>query len=77
MFIRVHPWLIFTVNSLEPAQKLKAKFGDLISEPSEFRGEITVKLADAEQIIAVCEFCKKQLGFDYLVDASSVDNYGR
>ena len=24
----------------------------------------------------VCEFAKKQLGFDYLVDISSVDNYG-
>jgi NADH-quinone oxidoreductase subunit C len=64
------------VTSLETAQKLKAKFGDLISEPTEFRGEITVKIADAEQIVAVCEFCKKQLGYDYLVDVSSLDNYG-
>jgi NADH-quinone oxidoreductase subunit C len=64
------------VTSLETAQKLKARFGDLISEPAEFRGEITVKVADAEQIVAVCEFCKKQLGFDYLVDVSSLDNYG-
>jgi NADH-quinone oxidoreductase subunit C len=64
------------VTSLETAQKLKAKFGDLISEPTEFRGEITVKVADAEQIVAVCEFAKKQLGFDYLVDVSSLDNYG-
>jgi len=64
------------VTSLETAQKLKARFGDLISEPTEFRGEITVKVADAEQIVAVCEFCKKQLGFDYLVDVSSLDNYG-
>ena len=50
--------------ALESAQKIKAKFGDLISEPTEFRGEITVKLADAEQITAVCEFVKKQLGFN-------------
>jgi NADH-quinone oxidoreductase subunit C len=64
------------VTSLETAQKLKAKFGDLISEPTEFRGEITVKVADAEQIVAICEFAKKQLGFDYLVDVSSLDNYG-
>ena len=62
--------------ALESAQKIKAKFGDLISEPAEFRGEITVKLADAEQITAVCEFVKKQLGFNYLVDISSLDNYG-
>ena len=64
------------MTSLEQAKKLKEKFGDLISEPTEFRGEITVKVADAEQIVAVCEFCKKQLGFDYLVDVSSLDNYG-
>jgi len=64
------------VPALESAQKIKAKFGDLISEPAEFRGEITVKLADAEQITAVCEFAKGQLGFDYLVDISSLDNYG-
>ena len=35
-----------------------------------------MKLADAEQITAVCEFAKGQLGFDYLVDISSLDNYG-
>jgi len=61
---------------LEPAQKLKARFGDLISEPAEFRGEITVKLADAERIAEVCGFAKTELGFNYLVDISSVDNYG-
>jgi NADH-quinone oxidoreductase subunit C len=64
------------VTALEQAQKLKAKFGDLLSEPTEFRGEITLKVADAEKIAIVCEFAKKQLGFDYLVDLSSVDNYG-
>ena len=64
------------MTALEQAQKLKAKFGDLISEPTEFRGEITVKIADAEQITVVCEFAKKQLNFDYLVDISSLDHYG-
>ena len=64
------------MSALESAQKIKAKFGDLISEPAEFRGEITLKIADAEQIAAVCDFAKGQLGFDYLVDISSVDNYG-
>jgi len=64
------------VSALESAQKIKAKFGDLISEPKEFRGEISVEVADAEQIAAVCEFAKRELGFNYLVDISSVDNYG-
>jgi NADH-quinone oxidoreductase subunit C len=64
------------VPALEFAQKIKAKFGDLISEPVEFRGEITIKLGDAERIVEVCKFARKELGFDYLVDVSSVDNYG-
>ena len=51
------------MSALESAQKIKAKFGDLISEPAEFRGEITVKLADAEKIAEVCGFAKKELGF--------------
>jgi NADH-quinone oxidoreductase subunit C len=64
------------MNSLEFAKKIKARFGDLISEPTEFRGEITLKIGDAERITEVCEFAKKELGFNYLVDISSIDNYG-
>jgi NADH-quinone oxidoreductase subunit C len=64
------------VSALESANKIKAKFGDLVAEPIEFRGEISLKISDAEQIFAVCNFSKRQLGFDYLVDISSVDNYG-
>ena len=61
---------------LEPASKLKAKFGDLISEPLEYRGEITVSVVNAQEIAVVCGFAKKQLGFNYLVDITSIDNYG-
>jgi len=63
------------VTALEQANQIKAKFGDLIAEPVEFRGEATLKIADAERIVEVCEFAKS-IGFDYLVDISSVDNYG-
>ena len=64
------------MSALESAQKLKAQFGGIISEPTEFRGELTVTVADAERMVEVCAFAKKELGFDYLVDISSVDNYG-
>ena len=64
------------MSALESANKIKAKFGDLVAEPTEFRGEISLKISDAEQIFEVCNFAKRQLGFDYLVDISSVDNYG-
>jgi NADH-quinone oxidoreductase subunit C len=64
------------VSALESANKIKAKFGDSIAEPTEFLGEISLKLADAEMIFDVCQFAKRSLGFDYLVDICSVDNYG-
>jgi NADH-quinone oxidoreductase subunit C len=64
------------MTAIELAQKLKAQFGELITEPAEFRAEITVALADAEKIAAVGAFAKNELGFDYLVDITSVDNYG-
>jgi NADH-quinone oxidoreductase subunit C len=58
------------------AQQLRAKFGELISEPAEFRGEVTVQVADAERIRDVCASAKESLGFDLLLDISSIDNYG-
>jgi len=64
------------MSALELAQKLKAQFGDLLSGPFEFRHESTFILHDAEKITDVCAFAKKELGFDYLVDISSVDNHG-
>jgi NADH-quinone oxidoreductase subunit C len=64
------------VSALEFANKIKAKFGDLISEPVQFRGEVSVNLSDAEKIHEVCRYAKNDLGFDYLVDISSLDNYG-
>ena len=64
------------MSVLELANKLKAKFGELVSEPTEFRGEVTLVIGDAVQIYEVCNFAKRQLGFDFLVDITSVDNYG-
>lgn len=64
------------MSAREFAQQLKARFGDCISEPAEFRAEITVQLSDPERIAEVCQFAKEIQGFDYLVDVSSVDNYG-
>jgi len=63
------------MTSLEAAKTIKAKFGELISEPVEFRREISLKIADPQRIAEVCGFAKS-IGFDYLVDVSSLDNYG-
>jgi NADH-quinone oxidoreductase subunit C len=64
------------VSALELARKLKGQFGELISEPIEFRGETTARVNDSERIVEVCRFAKEQLGRNYLVDISSIDNYG-
>jgi NADH-quinone oxidoreductase subunit C len=63
------------MTALEAANQLKAQFGDLISEPNEFRGEISLNIAGADKVAEVCGFAKR-MGFNYLVDISSVDNYG-
>ena len=64
------------MNATDLAKKLSEKFGGLLSGPTEFRGEISLTVADAERIVEICAFAKNELGFDYLVDVSSIDNYG-
>jgi NADH-quinone oxidoreductase subunit C len=64
------------VTASQRAQQLQARFGDLISAPTEFRNEWTLKVADVERMPEVCAVAKQELGFDYLVDISSLDNYG-
>ena len=56
----------------EQANRLRAQFSEVLSEPLEFRGEVTLKLSDANRIADVCGFAKRTLGFDYLVDIRSV-----
>jgi len=63
-------------GALELARKLKAKFTALVSEPVEFRGELSVTVSDAEAIEEVCRFARTELGYDFLVDITSIDNYG-
>ena len=64
------------MSALDFANQLKARFGELLSEPAEFRAEVTLRVADAERITEVCEFAKQSLGFNMLLDISSLDNYG-
>ena len=58
------------------AARLTEKFGALVGPPLEFRGEVSLQIADAGRIADVCQFAKVELGFDYLLDVSSLDNYG-
>ena len=58
------------------AQQIKDKFGKLISESVDFRGEFTLNLTDADKVVEVCEFAKHKLNFNYLIDISTLDHYG-
>jgi NADH-quinone oxidoreductase subunit C len=58
------------------ARKLVSQFSGSFAEPSEFRGEVSLDLLDSEQIAAVCQYAKSELGFNLLLDITSIDNYG-
>ena len=64
------------MSALAYAEKLATRFPGLLGAPVEFRGEVTVQVLDAERIVEVCEFAKKDLGYRFLTDLSGVDNYG-
>jgi NADH-quinone oxidoreductase subunit C len=54
---------------------LGESLGSKIQERIEFRGETTI-IIDRADIREVAKFCKEELSFDYLLDISSVDNFG-
>ncbi|PLX79020.1 MAG: NADH-quinone oxidoreductase subunit C [Desulfuromonas sp.] len=55
---------------------LKTEFADAVLDVVEFRGETTVTVKK-EQIVEVCTFLKKELGFNFLTDLCSVDYLGQ
>ena len=60
-------------------QELLASLGKLlgpkIQEKAEFRGETTFTISPGD-LREVAKFCKDELSFDYLLDITSVDNFG-
>lgn len=56
-------------------EKLRAEFGAAIGAAVEFRSSYSVKL-DAEHIVAVCRWLKRQVPFEMLSDLSGVDHLG-
>lgn len=54
---------------------IQDKFGEAILETIEFRGENTL-IIDKAQALEIFAYCRDELGFDYLVDISSVDHMG-
>jgi len=50
-------------------------FGSKILAKTEFRGETTFLIA-RQNVRELAQFCRDELCFDYLLDISSVDNFG-
>jgi len=54
---------------------LGKSFGEKIQNKIEFRGETTYMIA-ASDLREIAKFCRDELSFDYLIDITSIDNFG-
>ncbi len=54
---------------------LDKSFGEKIQHQTEFRGETTFTIA-ASDLREIAKFCCDKLSFDYLIDITSIDNFG-
>lgn len=63
------------MTTSDAAKMISDRFGDLVLGIKEFRGETGLDLKP-EAIRAVAEYARTGLGFDYLVDITSVDHFG-
>src|SRR5437660_3668374 len=50
-------------------------FGQKLQNKTEFRGETTYTIRPGD-LREVAKFCRDDLSFDYLIDITSIDNFG-
>ena len=50
-------------------------FGDKLQHKTEFRGETTYTILESH-LRDIANFCRDELSFDYLLDVTSIDNFG-
>ena len=65
-----------SMSALTYTEKLQRRFESLLTGPVEFRGEVSLTVAEPGRLAEVCAFAKAELGFDFIMDISSVDHYG-
>ena len=54
---------------------LETSFGNKLQHKTEFRGEITYTIGESD-LREIMKFCRDELSFDYLLDITSIDNFG-
>jgi NADH-quinone oxidoreductase subunit C len=59
----------------ELVDSLGKAFGEKIQAKTEFRGETTYTIA-ASDLREIAKFCRAELSSDYLLDITSIDNFG-
>jgi len=62
-----------TAQELLPS--LEKSLGTTIQHKTEFRGETTYMISPSD-LREVAKFCRDELSFDYLIDITSIDNFG-
>ena len=60
----------------DAVKKLREAFPDSIHEETQFRGETSLRIAKSS-LRDICHHARDRMGFDYLVDVSSVDHFGQ
>ena len=63
------------MNREEAVASLEKSFGEKIQHKTEFRGESTFAI-DPRDLRDIAKFCRDELAFDYLIDVTSIDNFG-
>lgn len=61
-----------TIQDVE--EKIRATFPDGVLAKNEFRGEVSLEILP-EKIRDVSSYCRDTLGFNYLVDITSIDQF--
>ena len=60
----------------ELLESVSRLLGPKLQSKIEFRGETTYTIS-ADDLVEVTKFCRDDLSFDYLLDITSIDNYGQ
>ena len=69
------PYNSIRMTSQEALQSLSSSFPEKIQHKTEFRGETTCMIG-ANDLREITKFCRDELSFDYLIDITSIDNFG-
>jgi NADH-quinone oxidoreductase subunit C len=66
---------IMAVTGQELSNSLGEKLGSKVQAKTEFRGETTYAIS-ANDLHETAMLCRDELSFDYLIDITSIDNFG-